>query len=241
MGVTLIQNRFGAVRQWKEVRKDKEYVIGADVAEGKAVTDDPHAGSEGRDYSAAVVLEMRSGELVAGYHDQLPSNEFAVDLDYLGRYYNDALLAPESNTYGASVIQNLRNADYPNLYLPPEVSSHSHVGLRLGWVTSRSTRPRIIDAIREALAARFEIPWKELLDELEAMEMDPKTGRAQAPYGAHDDIAMAYGIALCVREEYLYEGNPNLDLPRHLNEDDAKIWRAFQREAEHWQRRRDDE
>ena len=240
MGVILVQNRYGMLHVWKDVERNAAYCIGADVAEGKAVTDDPHAGAEGRDFSAACVLEMRTGALVAGYHGQLPSNEYSVDLDYLGRYYNDALLAPEANTYGASVIQNLRNSDYPNLYLPPEASSHQYVGLRLGWVTSRSTRPRIIDAIREALAAKLVIPWKELLDELETMEMDPKTGRAQAPYGAHDDIAMSYGIALCVREEYLYMGDSRLDLPRHLNPDDAKIWRSFHREAEEWQRRRDE-
>lgn len=232
MTVGWLKQKHGPFYLWEKPKKDSEYVIGADVAEGKAVTDDPQAGSAGRDWSAACVLEKRTGDLVAGFLDQLPSNEYAEELFSLGTWYNDAMLAVEVNSVGVSTVHALNAAEYPNMYTPESMKSphwHDYSGLKgLGWVTSRTTKPVLIDAIREALVGGLKIPWDKLLGQLESMELDPKSGNPSAPYGMHDDIVMAYGIGLCVRKELLEVGKEKVDeYDSRLSADTRRIYRAL--------------
>jgi hypothetical protein len=217
----------------------RKYVIGADVAEGISRVDDSHAGMTDRDFSDACVLEMKTGDLVAAWHGRIPSNEYAVVLDQIGTYYNFAMIAVEVNNQGVSTVHSLDASGYPNMYLPQVAKHprmHDYIGLKnLGWVTSRSTRPVLIDAIREALSGPARIPWMMLLRQMESMEVDPKTGFPKAPYGMHDDAVMAFGIAECARVETLvagdeYDGKMN----ETLDPDSRRIFRALRqmREAE---------
>lgn len=238
MVVSLTPNKYGPFYVWDFPKNGKDYIVGADVAEGKAVTDDPQAGSSGRDWSAACVLERKSGDLVAGFLDQLPSNAYAEELYNIGTWYNEALVAVEVNSVGVSTVHTLNAASYPNMYMPPDrkIGAHDYLGLKLGWVTSRTTRPLLIDAIREALMAGFQIPWITLLEQLESMETDPRTGNPGAPYGMHDDIVMAYGIALCARQESLVDGQDRQrDYDSRLSPDTRKIFRLLAKEIANWE------
>lgn len=245
MSVRLVQNDYGRFRMWNEPREHRKYVIGADVAEGVSRVDDSHGGISDRDFSDACVLEMQSGDLVAAWHGRLPSNEYAVVLDQIGTFYNFAMIAVEVNNQGVSTVHSLETSGYPNLYLPMAARHphmHDYIGLKnLGWVTSRSTRPILIDAIREALSGHARIPWMMLLRQMESMEIDPKTGQPQAPYGMHDDAVMAYGIAECVRTEVLVSGDEySGGLKTTTDPDSRRIFRALRKMLEAEKERVDD-
>lgn len=235
MSVRLVKNDYGRMRIWREPRENRRYVIGADVAEGISRVDDSHAGVADRDYSASCVLDVDTGNLDAAWYGRLPSNEFADILDMIGNLYNEALLAVEVNNQGISTVHSLEAAGYPNLYLPMVAKHavvHEYIGLKnKGWVTSRTTKPLLIDAIRETLAGSADIPWMLLLKQLESMEINPKTGSAQAPYGMHDDAVMAFGIAECVRLEALIggEGDYKDGLNTTLDPDSRKIFRILRK------------
>ena len=116
----------------------KKYVIGADVAAGKEV--DNEDGRRGGDYSVAHVYDRETGKQVAVYRHRLDSDLYGCVLDILGRWYNDALLAPEVNNMGLVTIKCLLRLGYKNLYLREKVDVATAANAinpeMYGWVTT---------------------------------------------------------------------------------------------------------
>jgi hypothetical protein len=52
--------------------------------------------------------------IVAEYKGKIPPDRFGEMLDNLGRQYNNALLAPENNTFGYTTVMKLKELNYPN-------------------------------------------------------------------------------------------------------------------------------
>ncbi|MBA2708275.1 MAG: hypothetical protein H0U59_10790, partial [Gemmatimonadaceae bacterium] len=77
----------------------RSYTIGADVATGR-----------GKDYSCAYVVDLATMEFCAQIHGKMGVDQFAEQLHYLGRWYNDAKIAVElGGGYGDAVIISLRD------------------------------------------------------------------------------------------------------------------------------------
>jgi len=95
----------GGLKVFQNPQEGHRYAIGADVAEGLA----------SGDYSAAVVLDVDSGEQVAELHGHWPPEIFADKLDKLAREY-EGILGVESNNHGHSVLLKLRELNTPGLY-----------------------------------------------------------------------------------------------------------------------------
>ena len=98
-----IPNPRGLLSVWKRPQKGRQYVIGADVAEGieidGAPADDKH------DYSSADVLDRGTGEVVATLHARITPDEFGRQLNLLARFYNQAFVGVENNGgYGGHVL-----------------------------------------------------------------------------------------------------------------------------------------
>ena len=75
---------------------DTPYIIGADVALGV-----------GQDYSAAVVMNNRYEVQAVYRNNRIDPSLWGELLFYLGRYYNNAFLAVESNSMGIATLQKL--------------------------------------------------------------------------------------------------------------------------------------
>lgn len=90
---------------WEIPKEGHKYIIPADTATGEA-----------RDYSAFHVIDQSEGEVVAEYIGKEPTDRFAELLNQVGLKYNTAIICPENNSYGYSVIQDLRKLRYPKLY-----------------------------------------------------------------------------------------------------------------------------
>jgi hypothetical protein len=167
---------------WLPALPGRNYVIGADPAGG---------GVDG-DYSCGEVIDRELGTQCAELHGHWPPREFALELMKLGRIYNTALLAVEKNNHGHGVLACLEIEQYPNMYMQ---------GVSLGWLTSRGTRPRMIEIFSSALMEEPTLFRSVgLLQECRTFVRD-RDGNTGAAPGTHDDCVMAMAIAWAVRED----------------------------------------
>lgn len=160
----------------------EEYIIAADVAEGL----------EHGDFSAAPVINRRTGEEVACLHGHWEPDTFAGHLASLGWLYNTALIAVERNNHGHAVLATLRGSDinYPRIA--------QGLDDRPGWLSNVKTKPESVDILGAALRDQtITIRSQATLDEMQIYKVlaDGKTG---APEGYHDDLVMAWAIGLAV-------------------------------------------
>lgn len=182
---TVTQNEDGLI-MYSPPRPGRTYVAGADVAEG--VT--------GGDYSVMTIFDRESGEEVAFWRGYIPPDRFGGLLNKFGRFYNNALMVVEINNHGLTTVTALKNLMYPQLYFQPAKfdkmgTSYSD---RLGWKTSKVTRPLMIDDLREALAdGSYKIHTEKTLDEMLTFVFDDG-GNMVTQSSFHDDCIFASAI-----------------------------------------------
>jgi len=163
---------------------DSPYVIGADVSLGV-----------GQDYSAAVVMNMQY-EIVAHYrNNRIDPAQWGELLFYLGRYYNNAFMAVESNSMGIATLQKLDSMEYANLYRQTKVANVSNEeGERLGFRTTSSTKPAIIGNLKNLIENEaIMIPSPQIIQELKDY-ISTDTGKTEAAPGCYDDSVIALSI-----------------------------------------------
>jgi hypothetical protein len=125
--------RYPGLRIYAQPEPDVEYVMFADLAEGKA-----------QDGSAVAVLAARSGETVATWwSDTTAPTDVGAALDTLGRMYNNALLGVEREANGTAALERLRGLDYPRIY--------KHGDGRAGWIQNAATRPVMWEEMAHAI------------------------------------------------------------------------------------------
>ena len=165
---------------------DSNFILAADVALGV-----------GQDYSCAVVMDT-DRKVIALYRDNyIDPSKFGDLLFYLGRYYNNALLAVESNSMGVATLSRLTQMNYINLYKQTKISSISkEEGLVPGFRTTQVTKPHIIGNLKNAVENDdIWIVSKVIIQELKDY-ISTESGRTEAAPGCHDDTIMATAIAL---------------------------------------------
>lgn len=121
-------------------RKDQYYYIGADVATGRA-----------QDYSAFSIMD-RHGEEAGFFKGKISVDRFADLLAEIGKEFNYATIAPESNDIGLAVTSRLQSEGYPEIYYSTKILKKK--GKRRpeteeipGWLTTSANRPVIIDEL----------------------------------------------------------------------------------------------
>jgi phage terminase large subunit-like protein len=165
----------------------RRYAIGADPAEGLAHGDD----------SCASVIDRDTLEQVAIIQGKLDPDEFGDLLDRVGRYYNNAYIGVE-NVADLTPIYALSRAEYPNLHYQCVIDGRVYDKQtdKIGWSTNVRTR-RILrnDALQMLRDGSATIYSHALLDQMEIFARNAK-GRWEAIQGGHDDMVMAWMIAL---------------------------------------------
>lgn len=172
------------------------YVIGADVAEG----------IERGDFSDATVIAARTliregrtlvqaGEVVARWRAKVDTDLYADALASLGTYYRDALVGVERNGPGLAVVTRLRDRGYPRLYRSEVLDQRSRKYTeRLGWQTSRTTKPLIIEDLVTAVRKGELLFWDEGLRRELLMFVRDERGVLGKPH-IKDDAVMSTAIA----------------------------------------------
>lgn len=179
----------GPLRVWDYPRQDHAYVIGADVAEGL----------EYGDYSSAFVLDLTDGRVCAEYHAHVEADIFGRELAKLGWYYNTALVGVESNNHGLTTLVAIRDQAYKRLYYRVQYDERTRVqGRKMGWRTSRVTKPLMLDELGLALRENgIRLFSDKAYAELKTFVRDEK---GQAHGSPHDDRVIALAIANQMRK-----------------------------------------
>jgi len=190
---------------------DHNYIIGADVAEG--VT--------GGDYSVITVFDRKTGDEVAFWRGYMPPEKFGALIAKIGRVYNYALAVVEINNHGLTTVTALKNLQYPNIYFRPVVKMDTmgtQFSDRMGWKTTKVTRPLMIDDLREALAdGSLKIHSEKILDEMLTFVFDDG-GNMVSQSSFHDDCIFASAIGF-QGFKVMYSGKlDQIDYERHLPE-----------------------
>jgi len=178
-------NRNGHLEMWKAPKFEDRFIIGADVSLGV-----------GQDYSTAVILN-KEREVCALFRDNyIDPSVFGDILFYLGRYFNNALLAVESNSLGIATLNRLKQMNYVNLYYQTKAATLlNDEGSKPGFRTTISTKPMIIGNLKRAIEEHdIEIHSDIIVSELRTY-VSAENGSTNALAGNYDDTVMALAIA----------------------------------------------
>jgi len=184
------------------------YVCGGDVSEGV----------EGGDMSVATIWDRRTGEEVAMYRGLIPPDRFGDMLDRWGRKYNNALMAVEVNNHGLTTITVLKQKIYPSLYFRPTKLEALSAGSsdRIGWKTTKVTRPLMIDELAQAMReGNLIIHSKKILDEMSVFVYNDAGDMGPQP-GFHDDTIFSTGIAFQAFKMLYDRPLTQIDSSKHL-------------------------
>ena len=196
---------------WEPPDYTRNYMVIADVARG-----------DGKDFSTFHVMDIESNVQVAEYRGQIGTKEFGHLLVGISTEYNEALLVIENANIGWATIQVAIDRNYSNLYYSPRSESNADSyfdnytdtsKMVAGFTMSSKTRPMVIGKFQEYISDKgVTIQSKRLLEEMKVFIW--KSGRAEAQQGYNDDLVMAFGIAMYIRDTALKFRQRGLDLTR---------------------------
>lgn len=134
----------------KKIMEDIKYTIAIDTADGK---EGGGPDREEGDFSVIDVMRTDNWKTVARWRGHIDPDLLGEVAFHLGVFYNYALIGCEVNNQGLVTVQKLRNLFYRNLYQreTSEDQQFQERTSRMGWQTSRKTKPVIINQLVEAI------------------------------------------------------------------------------------------
>lgn len=177
----------GPVKVYKTPEIGRPYVIGGDTA------------GDGSDWFLGQVLDNITGEQVCTLRHQYDEDTYAKQMFCLGLYYNEAMIAPETN-FSTYPVKLLDLMGYQNLYVREvEDDFDGKVKHAFGFRTDRLTRPVIISELIRVMRDKIgTVNDEETLLEMLTFVRNDKL-RPEAEPGAHDDCVLALAIAHYIR------------------------------------------
>lgn len=174
------------LRIYSQIYSDAMYIFGVDTSEG----------IDGGDYSTVTVWNRMTGEEAGFYKGLIEPDKLAKLLNTWGRKFNNALMVVEVNNHGLTTLTVLKQLMYPTLYF--RMAQFETIGTRysdrLGWKTTKLTRPLLIDDLSQAVREELLIIHsKETLDEMSTFIYDKNNN--MVPSGtSHDDCIFSAAI-----------------------------------------------
>lgn len=179
----------GAITLYELPEEGVPYVLGGDTA------------GEGSDYFTAIVIDNVSGRIAAKLRQKYSEPEYVRQIYALGRFYNDALVAIETN-FSTFPVMKLQEMEYPNQYSREREDTYTRqMRKSYGFRTDRQSRPRAIANLVEVFSSHPE--WftdRELLEEMLTFCYN-EDHRPEALAGKHDDLVMGAAITYAVRHQ----------------------------------------
>ena len=183
------ESETGAITIYELPEEGVPYVLGGDTA------------GEGSDYFTAIVINNVSGRIAAKLRQKYSEPEYVRQIFALGRFYNDALVAIETN-FSTYPVMKLQEMEYPNQYSREREDTYTRqMRKSYGFRTDRQSRPRAIANLVEVFSSHPE--WftdRELLEEMLTFCYN-EDHRPEALAGKHDDLVMGAAITYAVRHQ----------------------------------------
>ena len=179
----------GFIDIFKEPKAKYPYVLSGDTA------------GEGSDYFTGQLLDNTTGEQVAKLRKQFDADEYTRQMYCLGKYYNYALIGPETN-FDTFPIKELDRLGYKNMFVREKEDTYTGKQEKAyGFQTNKKTRPLILSMLQSIVNDNIDnINDKETLEEMLVFVRNEK-GRPEAQAGCHDDLVMALAIAHYIRPQ----------------------------------------
>lgn len=183
----------GVLEIFERPREGAKYGIAVDVSTGRA-----------DDFTSAGVIDLESGAIVAELHGKLGAPRAAVQLFFLGRWYNDAKIAVErQGGYGEALITFLRDGHgalppYSNLYRHTSYTAGKKpISEEYGMPMGPKNRAQVVEGLKEWIRQRL-FPWLSTgaVDELGTFVYADTTPSPRAQEGTNDDRVMMLAIAV---------------------------------------------
>lgn len=183
------ESETGAITLYELPEEGVPYVLGGDTA------------GEGSDYFTAIVINNVSGRIAAKLRQKYSEPEYVRQINALGRFYNDALVAIETN-FSTYPVMKLMELGYPNQFSREREDTYTRqMKKSYGFRTDRQSRPRAIANLVEVFSSHPE--WftdRELLEEMLTFCYN-EDHRPEALAGKHDDLVMGAAITYAVRHQ----------------------------------------
>ena len=164
-------------------------ILSADVSRG-----------DSKDYSAFHVIDTNESEIVCEFKGKIPPDQFGILLVEAGKRFNNAVICPESNTYGYAVLVKLKELGYTNIYFAKEKEKYDvlygngSIG-KAGFSTQGNNRGKILTRLEEVLRNKqIKIYSSRFYEEMKTFIW--KNNKAQAMRDKNDDLVMALAIGL---------------------------------------------
>jgi len=188
---------------WRRPIPGRKHVIGADLSEGGLLGD----------YTAAFVLDVDSGEIIARFHGKIEPGPFGRELAFCGHFMGNATLNWEMNMQGAAVLDRLRQMHYPRLALRESFGGRVKTAIQTyGFRTDHNSKHAIITNLQDGLKdGLLLIPDHDTIEELANFgylrkeESTSKTVGMGALDG-HDDLVMALAITWYTGRRFAMSG-----------------------------------
>lgn len=184
----------GELRLYEMPNEEENYLLACDVATGR-----------GADFSAAYVLSLDRPAFVAEYHGSVDPDQFAVQVYYTARLYNDAWVAVEmGGGFGDPVVNTLRDGrgvrpPYRNLYRhTSRTRAERRENKMFGYPMTEATRGQALNSLAAFVREHeFGFVPPDLLSEMRTF-VTKRMGRGPSPSaqdGCNDDRVMSAAIA----------------------------------------------
>lgn len=208
-----VPNPRGSLKVFVKPSADRafgNYIIGGDPASPLTLA------QTSKDYVCAQVLNRNTWEQCAVFREKMDAATFGEKLELLGRWYNDALIAPEGAHAGSSTIGVLKTRNYPHIWIHQKAANvKGQIDNSYGWVTNNQTKDEAISNLQKAVYDAYENDQNGIkgmglvihdehtyteMKEYVAIEGKGRYGNSDGT--EHDDTVMALAIAYTVM---LYE------------------------------------
>mgnify|MGYP005815185853 CR=1 FL=1 len=181
-GTPLVQH--GNTWVWKHPEMGHRYCMGVDVAEGI-----------NRDESAIDIIDIDTGEQVWHFSGKIAVPALAEKVEIYAKKYNGCYVIPEANNHGFSLIYLLQDKKL-NIYKREKFDGPRVKRIeRLGWQTTRRTKPLMVHAVKTALFEKdIQINHRKTIAQMKTFVNNPENGKMEAAHGKLDDCV----ISLCL-------------------------------------------
>jgi hypothetical protein len=156
------------------------------------------------------VLAASDGRQVAEFLGRIDPDHAGRTGAWLGDRYNRAVVSVEKQGgYGDAPITELRRVGYGNLFYRTTYDrKRQRQGQEIGWTTTRSTRPRMLDTARRVLRDEWVGIRSERLQYQLRKFVINALGNPEADEGEHDDSVMCWAQGCEVRRQRFEKGEP---------------------------------
>jgi len=173
---------------WEYPLEGVTYTLSADIARG-----------DSGDYSTFHVINSKSLTVSCEFKGKIPPDQFASVVYDIARRFNNAIVCPENNAYGYTMLIKLKELGYKNIYFSSEKEKYKYlyggegnIG-KAGFTTSKESRDKILANLEDVLRNNTLKTYSQrLYSELKTFIWNGK--KITAMKGYNDDLIMSLAI-----------------------------------------------